>query len=490
MMMTTRVPFATLLLLAGLASVSIGARDVAFAQDAPAPAEAPAAEEAPAEEAPAEEAPAEEPPAEAAPAAEEAAAGEAPAAEAPAANAPAAEAPAADAPAEEAPAEPAPPSPLANPDIDPAELSVRLIPLTTDELAALAEEWLAIVKAGTEAVAEEQVAILQMEPESDGAAAARERLEELATARRALFDRYTAVVDALELKGGDPAVIAGYRAYRSAIIVEETRLTDWRTQVKRVLGWVTNPDGGIALARQVGIVVASFLGLVILAGLVRRIARRALARVPNLSKLLQAFLVVVIYWLTIAVGLMIVLAGLGVNVTPLFALVGGASFIIAFAMQDTLGNLAAGLMIMINRPFDEGDSVDIGGVSGTVKAVSVVSTTVLTPDNEVIVVPNSKVWGNVIRNSSASETRRVDLVFGIARSESIDKAQKVLEETVRSNARVLDEPAPSVSIAELTDSAVRFSVQPWVRREDHGAVQADLIRKVKENLEAAGIAVA
>jgi small conductance mechanosensitive channel len=115
---------------------------------------------------------------------------------------------------------------------------------------------------------------------------------------------------------------------------------------------------------------------------------------------------------------------------------------------------------------------------------------VLTPDNEVIVVPNSKVWGNVIRNSSASETRRVDLVFGVARSESIDKAQKVLEETVRSNARVLDEPAPSVSIAELTDSAVRFSVQPWVRREDHGAVQADLIRKVKENLEAAGIAVA
>jgi len=443
----TRMPIATLLLVLGLIlSVAPG---VASAQDAPSLAEALAAEDAPPEAAPAEEAPAEDP-------APEAAA----------------------------------PSPLADPEIDQGELALRLIPLTVDELASLAEEWLAIVKTGTEAVSEEQVAMLGLEPESAAAAAARERIEALSAARRALFDRYTSVVDALELKGGDPAVVAGYRAYRAAIIVEETRLTDWRTQVKRMAGWATDPEGGIAVAGRIGIVVGAFLGLLVVARVVRRIARRALVRVPNLSKLLQAFLVVAIYWLTIAVGLMVVLAGLGVNITPLFALVGGASFIIAFAMQDTLGNLAAGLMIMINRPFDEGDEVDIGGVSGTVKAVSVVSTTVLTAGNEVIVVPNSTVWGNVIRNSSASETRRVDLAFGVARTESIAKAQAVLEETVRAHPAVLADPAPSVSISELTDAAVRFAVQPWVRREDFGRVEADLIRQVKENLEAANIAVA
>lgn len=391
---------------------------------------------------------------------------------------------------EEAAQEAAPaPSPLADPEIALNELSLRLIPLTVDELAALAEEWLAIVKAGTEAVADEQVAILGLE-EGAAADAARARLEDLAAERRALFERYTTVVDALELKGGDPATVAGYRAYRSAIIVEETRLTDWRTQVKRIAGWSTDPEGGLEVATRVGIVVAAFLGLLLVARVVRRVARRTLTRVPNISKLLQAFLVMVVYWLTIAVGLMIVLSALGVNVTPLFALVGGASFIAAFAMQDTLGNLAAGLMIMINRPFDEGDAVDIGGVTGTVRAVSVVSTTVVTPANEVIIVPNSKVWGNVIRNSSASETRRADLVFGVARSESIEKAQRVLEDTVRAHPKVLDAPAPAVSLSELTDSAIRFSVQPWTRREDFGSVQADLMRRIKENLEAAGIAVA
>jgi small conductance mechanosensitive channel len=114
---------------------------------------------------------------------------------------------------------------------------------------------------------------------------------------------------------------------------------------------------------------------------------------------------------------MIVLAALGVNITPLFALVGGASFIAAFALQDTLGNLAAGLMIMINRPFDEGDYVSVAGVGGTVSHVSVVSTTVTTPDDQVIVIPNSKVWGDVITNVTASDMRRVDLTFGIGYDE-------------------------------------------------------------------------
>jgi small conductance mechanosensitive channel len=159
-------------------------------------------------------------------------------------------------------------------------------------------------------------------------------------------------------------------------------------------------------------------------------------------------------------------------------------------MQDTLSNLAAGLMIMINHPFDEGDSVDIGGVSGTVRSVSVVSTTVVTPENEVIVVPNSKVWGNVIRNATVTDTRRFDLVFGVARKESIEAAQGVLEATVKAHPLILPAPAPTVRVSELTDGAVKFIVQPWSRSADTGQVQSDLLRQVKENFEAAGIAAA
>ena len=124
----------------------------------------------------------------------------------------------------------------------------------------------------------------------------------------------------------------------------------------------------------------------------------------------------------------IVLSALGVDISPVFALIGGASFILAFAFQDTLGNLASGLMIMINRPFDEGEYVDIGGVAGTVKSVSIVATTVTTPDNQVIVIPNKNVWGNVITNVTASDTRRVDLVFGISYEDSIPDAMRVINE--------------------------------------------------------------
>jgi small conductance mechanosensitive channel len=237
------------------------------------------------------------------------------------------------------------------------------------------------------------------------------------------------------------------------------------------------------------VIVAALVALFTVARLVRRVARRWVAHVPNLSKLLQAFAVVVIYWLTIAVGLMVVLSSLGIDITPVFALIGGASFIMAFALQDTLGNLAAGLMIMINRPFDEGDYVDIGGVAGTVKAVSIVSTVVTTPDNQVIVVPNSKVWGNVITNVTASETRRVDLVFGIAYEDSIEEAQRVLETVVERHPLVLPEPEPVIRVNGLGDSSVDFICRPWALSSDYWTVYWDLTRQVKEAFDAAGISI-
>jgi small conductance mechanosensitive channel len=233
----------------------------------------------------------------------------------------------------------------------------------------------------------------------------------------------------------------------------------------------------------------AFFGLLIVARIVRAWVRRAVDRTPQISNLLSGFLVMVVYWLTIAFGLMIVLAALGVNVTPLFALVGGASFIIAFALQETLGNLAAGLMIMINRPFDEGDYVQVAGLGGTIKHVSIMSTTVTTPDNQVITIPNSKVWGDVITNVTASDTRRVDLVFGISYGDSIERAQAVLEEVVASHPLVMEDPAPNIRVSELADSSVNFIVRPWTNTSDYWTVYWDLHRAVKEAFDANGISI-
>jgi small conductance mechanosensitive channel len=221
----------------------------------------------------------------------------------------------------------------------------------------------------------------------------------------------------------------------------------------------------------------------------RRFARRWVASVPNLSKLLQAFLVTVAYWIVLAVGLMVVLSAFGVDISPVYAMIGGASFILAFAFQDTLGNLASGLMIMINRPFDEGDYVAVGGVAGTVKSVSIVATKVTTPDNQVIVIPNKNVWGNVITNVTVSPTRRVDLVFGIGYGDSIEKAQQVLEELTSAHPLVLRDPAPVIRVSQLAESSVDFIVRPWVRGEDYWTVFWDLTRQVKEGFDRNGIAI-
>ena len=222
---------------------------------------------------------------------------------------------------------------------------------------------------------------------------------------------------------------------------------------------------------------------------VQVIFRRWIGSVPNISKLLQSFLVGAVYWLVLTVGVLVALTALGVNVTPLFAMIGGASFILAFAFQDTLGNLASGLMIMINRPFDEGDYVVVGGTGGTVRSVSIVATTVTTPDNQVIVIPNKSVWGNIITNVTASSTRRVDLVFGTSYEDSIPEVLRIIEETVRGHSLVLADPEPVIRVHELADSSVNFICRPWTKTSDYWTVYWDLTHRMKEAFDAASITI-
>lgn len=371
--------------------------------------------------------------------------------------------------------------------IDPSELELRLIPMTKSELERLAEKWLEIVREKTEDVMSAQLAINKTDGKIEDAA--RENLAALSLERGALFDKYSKVISSLEKKGGDPALISEYRAYRSSVIVEETRTADYETLVAESLNWLAARDGGVQLAISIAIIVSVLIGLLIFAKVARSFARRWMGHIPNLSKLLQAFLAAFVYWVVMAVGLMITLSAVGIDISPVFALIGGASFIMAFAFQDTLGNLASGLMIMINRPFDEGHYVDVGGVAGSVKSVSIVATTVVTPDNQIIVIPNKNVWGNVITNVTASKTRRVDLVFGISYEDSISDAWRVIEETTNAHPLVLDEPKPAIHVHELADSSVNFICRPWTKTSDYWDVHWDLTRQIKENFDTAGISI-
>lgn len=374
-----------------------------------------------------------------------------------------------------------------NPAIEPAELEIRLVPLTRSELAELALRWQAIVKAKSEEVVAAQIALAR----SDGNAEEqnRSRMAQLAEERRVLVDRFLLVLDGLEAKGAPQEVVGEYRSYVDAVIDKSIQVSDLRTVVAAIGAWSLDVDGGIALATKLLIALASLYGLVVLARIIRGLAKRHLRGLPRISNLLRTFLAGLVFWVVLAVGLPVVLALLGVQGTPLLALFGGASVIIGLALQDTLGNFAKGLMIMINRPFDEGDYVDIGGTAGTVEAVSIVATTIATPDNQVIVIPNQQVWEGVITNRTARDTRRVDLVVSIGYGDDIQRAIRVLKEAVVEHPLTLDDPEPTIAVTALADSAIELLCGAWTRTTDYLTVYRGLLADVKVRFDAAGITI-
>lgn len=209
----------------------------------------------------------------------------------------------------------------------------------------------------------------------------------------------------------------------------------------------------------------------------------------RLSALLTDMIVATARNLMMLLGILIALSQLGISLGPLLAGLGIAGFIIGFALQDTLGNFASGMLILIYRPFDVGDFVTAGGVTGKVSHMSLVNTTFKTIDNQVLVVPNNMIWSGVVTNVTAQKLRRVDLMFGVAYSDDVEKVEKILADTVSSHELVLAEPEPMIKLHELADSSVNFVVRPWVKTEDYWDVYWDLIRAVKMRFDKEGITI-
>lgn len=180
---------------------------------------------------------------------------------------------------------------------------------------------------------------------------------------------------------------------------------------------------------------------------------------------------------------------LGVNTTSLVAILGAAGLAIGLSLQDSLKNFAAGVMLLVFRPFKAGNFVDAGGVSGTVVSVGVFSTTMNTPDNKEIIVPNGNIYGGNIVNYSAKPTRRVDMVFGIGYDDDLLKAKQVLEEMLQADERVLKDPAYTVAVGELGDSSVNILVRPWVNAADYWAVMFEFTEAVKLRFDQEGISI-
>ncbi len=227
-----------------------------------------------------------------------------------------------------------------------------------------------------------------------------------------------------------------------------------------------------------------------LANIVEKLLKRGISKSTiRMSRLLQSMVISMTRNIVLIIGVLIALSQVGITLGPLLAGLGIAGFVIGFALQDTLSNFASGMMILFYRPFDVGDFIEAGGISGEVNHMSLVNTTVLTIDNQTVIMPNNMIWQGVIRNVTGQKIRRVDLTFGMSYSDDIEKVEKVLEDILAAQDKLLDEPKPQIHLHELGDSSVNFVVRPWVKTEDYWSVYWDLMRTVKMRFDKEGISI-
>ena len=180
---------------------------------------------------------------------------------------------------------------------------------------------------------------------------------------------------------------------------------------------------------------------------------------------------------------------LGVDTTSMIALIGAAGLAIGLALQGTLQNLASGVMLIIFRPFSDGDFIEAAGVSGVVEEIGIFSITMRTGDNREIIVPNGEIYGGTITNNSRRDTRRVDMVFGIGYDDDLLKAKDIIKKILSEDERILADPAPAVVVGELADSSVNFNVRPWCKTSDYWGVYSDVHEKIKLTFDAEGISI-
>ena len=409
-----------------------------------------------------------------------------------------------------------------NADISPEQLHLIIRHMTGDELFLEADAWLVFLQEAAKKVYDVKLAIENKNAEiselqaldtnkttdeerevleakvtqaKEEKAASLEELSQMRSQRKVMVTRLDTVLTNINDKigmgenGEELDKVLAYRRYIDTVSGVTLEVTDAKSAWSTISTWVMSEDGGI----EVLINLIKFLVILMFAWfiskLLSRAARRVLEHSPSNSKLLNDFIANIIHKVVMLVGILVALAALDVNVAPIMAMVGAAGFVVAFALQGTLSNFASGLMIMLYRPYDIGDVVDVAGIMGTVESMTLVSTSIITPDNRMMVVPNNSIWGNIITNVTHSANRRVDMTFGIGYDDNIEKAQKVMEQIVSEHPLVLKDPAPTIKVHELADSSVNFICRPWVKTSDYWTVYWEVTRAVKERFDENDISI-
>ena len=373
---------------------------------------------------------------------------------------------------------------VSDPGISPASLKILLRPLSAKESEAELVAWLDLLQVKATELSLVELALVDP-AKKDKIPDNTQKVVTLSEEKATLIERVNQAITSAKAKGIDTAAADLY--VRSVGGMSSSGgLTSILVMARN---WLISPQGGLKFALSIG----SFFLCVIVASLIGRIGSKAvgkaLDRAGGTSDLLRSFFVNIIRRISLVIGIVVGLAYLGVDIGPMVAAIGGAGFVIGFALKDSLGNFAAGLMILFYRPFDIGNFIKTSGVSGTVESLSLVSTILKTPDNQEVIIPNGKVWADVITNVTAKSTRRVDLIFGVGYEDDLLQVQSILEGILEKHKLILKDPESVVKVHELADSSVNFIARPWVKTADYWDVYWDITRQVKEAFDEAKISI-
>ena len=238
-------------------------------------------------------------------------------------------------------------------------------------------------------------------------------------------------------------------------------------------------------------IVGAVLIFVVGKWLARRITK-VLAKLMERNRVdatLVSFLSNLTYYTLIVLVVVAAAGRLGINTASFLTIIGAAGLAVGLALKDSLANFAAGVMLVLFRPFTIGDLVTAAGITAKVEKITIFNTLFCTPDNQLIIVPNGKIISDIITNINAKDTRRIDLTVGISYSDDMAKTKEILRRLAGEDARVLQEPAPTVAVAELADSSINLVFRPWVKTVDYWDVRFDLTEKIKNALDEAGISI-
>ncbi|PAY20164.1 mechanosensitive ion channel protein MscS [Rhodopirellula sp. SM50] len=420
---------------------------------------------------------------------------------------------------------------ISDPQIPIDQLQIKVKPMTKSELQREADAWFALLRAKGGQIAEARLGVKQVisdlettaaeatddagnaenaeattgseaavgaaEAEAAEAEAAEVEMAEakqglladvnvLQDERTALSDRLEVVLTSLERKGGE---VEEYRSYIAAVSGIELDTSDIEAAWSGFVGWLMSKEGGQRWAWNLAQFVAVLLITAIVSRIIAKSVNWVLDRKVKISQLAERMISNSIKNVVFVIGFAVALTALEIDITPIVAAIGATGLVVGLALQGTLSNFASGLMILVNRPFDVGNVVTAGGITGTVDKMNLISTTFRTFDNQTIHVPNNSIWNNVITNITANENRRVDMEFGIGYGDDFEQAEQIILEVVQSHDLVLQDPAPVVVTHALADSSVNIVCRPWAKTSDWWQVKTDVTRAVKRRFDEAGISI-